>query len=70
MSDELAGKIAVVTGGASGIGRASIERFAAEGARVVIADIDADAGEELAGALGDVAAFKRTDVSSADDVQA
>jgi len=70
LSDELAGKVAIVTGGASGIGRASIERFAAEGARVVIADIDADAGEELSAALGDVAAFKQTDVSSADDVQA
>jgi NAD(P)-dependent dehydrogenase (short-subunit alcohol dehydrogenase family) len=69
LSDELAGKVAVVTGGASGIGRASVERFAAEGARVVIADIDADAGQELVASLGDVAAFKRTDVSSADDVQ-
>jgi NAD(P)-dependent dehydrogenase (short-subunit alcohol dehydrogenase family) len=70
LSEELAGKVAVVTGGASGIGRASVERFAAEGAQVVIADIDADAGEDLSAALGDVAAFKQTDVSSADDVQA
>lgn len=70
MADELAGKVAVVTGGSSGIGRACIERFAAEGARVVIADIDADAGQALASELGDVAAFKQTDVTDADQVQA
>lgn len=69
MADELAGKVAVVTGGGSGIGRACIERFAAEGARVVIADIDVDAGEALAAELGDVAAFKRTDVTDAEQVQ-
>ena len=67
---ELDGKVAVVTGGASGIGRAIVERFASEGARVVIADIDPDGGEALASALGDAAAFHRTDVSDADDVQA
>ena len=70
MADELAGKVAVVTGGGSGIGRATVERFAAEGARVVIADIDAEAGEALAAALGDVAAFQQTDVTDADQVQA
>ncbi len=45
MAEELAGKVAVVTGGASGLGRAMVERFAAEGAKVVIADIDPEAGE-------------------------
>ena len=66
----LAGKVAIVTGGGSGIGRATVERFAAEGARVVVADIDPEAGEAVAGALGDVAAFKQTDVTDADQVQA
>jgi NAD(P)-dependent dehydrogenase (short-subunit alcohol dehydrogenase family) len=70
MPEELAGKVAIVTGGASGIGRASVERFVEEGATVVVADIDAEAGEALAAALGAHAAFKRTDVSDADQVQA
>ena len=70
MADELAGKVAVVTGGGSGIGRATVERFVEAGARVVVADIDTEAGEAVAGALGDAAAFKRTDVTDADEVQA
>ena len=67
---ELEGKVAIVTGGASGIGRAMVERFAAEGARVVIADVDADAGEALAASLGAGAAYQSTDVTDADEVQA
>ena len=70
MAEELAGKVAIVTGGGSGIGRATVERFAAEGARVVVADIDAEAGEAVAASLGDVAAFRQTDVTDADQVQA
>lgn len=70
MADELAGKVAVVTGGASGIGRACVERFLEEGARVVIADIDAEAGDQLAESLGPSVAFTRTDVTNADEVQA
>ena len=44
MSKELSGKVAVVTGGASGIGRATVELFVDEGAKVVVADVDEEAG--------------------------
>ena len=66
----LAGRVAIVTGGAGGIGRAMVETFVAAGAGVVIADLDADAGSALAGALGDAASFVRVDVAEAEDVQA
>jgi len=69
MGQELSGKIAIVTGGASGIGRATAELFVAEGARVVIADVDRERGEAAAAALGEAAVFKRTDVAQANEVQ-
>ena len=69
MSD-LADTVALVTGGASGIGRAIVERFVAGGARVMIADIDATAGEALAAALGDRSVFQQLDVTRVGDWQA
>jgi len=69
MAGELSGKIAVVTGGASGLGRSTVELLLREGARVVIADVSAR-GEELARDLGEAAAFKQVDVCNPDQVQA
>ena len=70
MGHELSGKVAIVTGGASGIGRATVELFADEGAQVVIADVAVEEGEALAAELGDAVEFRRTDVSDVDQVQA
>lgn len=70
MTQELAGKVAIVTGGANGLGRATVELFVQEGARVVIADVDATRGEELAASLGAAARFRRTDVSKREEVEA
>jgi len=61
----LAGKVAVVTGGSSGLGHATVQRFVAAGARVVIADLDAERGKDLAAACGDRARFHCVDVADA-----
>ncbi|MEJ8571595.1 SDR family oxidoreductase [Microbaculum marinum] len=55
MSGRLQGKVAVVTGGASGLGRAVVERFADEGASIVVADVNEAGARELAARLGDAA---------------
>ena len=68
MAGRLEGKVAVVTGAASGIGAATARRFRAEGARLVLADINADAGATIAKELG--AAFECVDVTDADAVDA
>ena len=66
-------KVAIVTGGGSGIGRATALRLASEGASVIVADVDEDGGKETVSeieASGGRAAFVRTDVTSPEDVQA
>ncbi len=64
----LVDRVAVVTGGASGIGRAMCERFASEGAKVAVVDIDERAGGEVAAEVGGM--FVRADVTSSDEVEA
>lgn len=66
----LDGKVAVVTGGTSGIGACTAEVFVANGAKVVIAGRRQDRGKKLAEKLGDAASFKPTDVSVEADVKA
>lgn len=66
-------KVALVTGGASGIGRATVEQLAAGGARVVVADLDEARGADVVEAVeatGGEAVFVRTDVAVPDDVDA
>src|SRR5215469_7108821 len=69
MADELAGKVAIVTGAASGIGRGVAEKFLAEGAQVVLADVNAEQGKAAEAELGTGARFKQTDVSDQDQVR-
>jgi len=72
MPDVLADRVAVVTGGASGIGRATVLRFLDAGARVVFGDLNADKGRTLADEIGDAARvrFIRTDVAEEAEVAA
>jgi NAD(P)-dependent dehydrogenase (short-subunit alcohol dehydrogenase family) len=65
-----AGKTAVITGAASGIGRATALKFVGEGATVIAADIDAGGGEALAQASNGKILFKRTDVCAVEDIKA
>lgn len=68
MGDRLAGKVAVVTGGCSGIGLATVRRFAEEGAKVVIGDLDATNGARIAQEVG--GAYVQCDVTDKDQVDA
>lgn len=61
-------KVAIITGGASGMGAATAKRFVDEGARVIIADLQVDKGNELATSLGDNARFIAADVGREADV--
>lgn len=70
MTGRLDGRTAVITGAASGIGAGTARRFVAEGARVVVADLQVEAGEQLVGELGDVARFARCDVTEEDQIAA
>ena len=65
----LSGKVALVTGGASGIGKAVCERFAAEGARVVVADLDGERCARVAEAIGPHAWGVALDVTSQDSIE-
>jgi meso-butanediol dehydrogenase / (S,S)-butanediol dehydrogenase / diacetyl reductase len=71
MSNRFEGKVAVITGGASGIGAATARRFASEGARVIVADVNEETGTALVADLGkDVAQFQRTDVQQLTEIEA
>jgi rhamnulose-1-phosphate aldolase/alcohol dehydrogenase len=67
---ELAGGIALVTGGAGGIGRATLEALVAQGACVVVADLDGQGAEQVAGELGDLGIAVRMDATAEGDVAA
>lgn len=66
----LEGKVAIITGGASGIGEATARLFVEEGARVLIVDVQCDKGQRLADEMGESAAYLHSDVSREADVKA
>jgi NAD(P)-dependent dehydrogenase (short-subunit alcohol dehydrogenase family) len=68
MTDELAEKVTIVTGGASGLGEGLVRRFTAEGANVLIGDIDRDGGAALGADIGTNAHFVEADVSDVEQV--
>ena len=67
---DLSNSVALVTGGASGLGRATTERLLAAGAQVVMVDLNAEVGQQVAAELGDAAHFVTADVTNEEQVQA
>ncbi len=67
---EFSGKVAIVTGGGKGIGRATALAFAREGARVAVIDLDAEAGQAVVAELGDAGHFVQADITRSDQVAA
>ncbi|MGO2861967.1 MAG: 3-hydroxyacyl-CoA dehydrogenase [Brevibacterium sp.] len=67
---DLSNSVALVTGGASGLGRATTERLLAAGAQVVMVDLNAEVGQQVASELGDAAHFVTADVTNEEQVQA
>lgn len=70
MTGRLTARIAIVTGAASGFGRGIAERFAAEGAKVLIADLNEAGARDVSDAIGDAATFIKCDVTRKADVEA
>jgi NAD(P)-dependent dehydrogenase (short-subunit alcohol dehydrogenase family) len=66
---EIQGKVALVTGGASGLGKATVLELAGAGARVVIVDLDEDKGKGLSEELGDASIFAKANVSQEEDIK-
>ena len=67
---DINGKVAFVTGGASGLGEATVRRYAELGARVMIADVNDERGKAIADELGDGVLYHHVDVTSEDDIAA
>jgi meso-butanediol dehydrogenase/(S,S)-butanediol dehydrogenase/diacetyl reductase len=70
MAGRFDGKVVLITGGASGIGAATARRFVAEGAQVMLGDMNQDGGQAMAKELGSAAAFHHVDVRQREQVEA
>lgn len=70
MAGRLEGRVALITGGASGIGEGTVRRFVEEGARCLVVDLQDDRGRALCAELGDATAYQRADVGVEADVEA